>query len=136
VPTKKSARSSPVFGLPRYLLHASPPKISTAPIFSPQIQFSILDHRRCHSPPPPLSHTLRPTSPTSRLVECRPPPSSIRPKSQLPKPPLPHSPSPSTAATGVLLFSPPRCRLEVRRWPPPSSFLFSNHQYQGLFLCS
>jgi hypothetical protein len=126
----------PCFCLPRYLLHANPPKISTAPIFSPQIQFSILGHRRCLSPPPPLSLTLRPSSPTSRLVECRPPPSSLCPKSQLPKPPLPHAPSPSTAATGVLLSSPPRCRLEVHRWPPPSSFLFSNHQYQGLFLCS
>jgi hypothetical protein len=75
--------------------------------FSPQIQVSILGHRR------------RPSSPTSRRLECRPRPSSIRPKSQLPKPPLPHAPSPSAAE--ALLSSPPRCRLEVHRWPPPSS---------------
>jgi hypothetical protein len=52
VPTKKSARSSPVFGLPRYLLHANPPKISTAPIFFPSNP--ILNPR---SPPLPLSTT-------------------------------------------------------------------------------
>jgi hypothetical protein len=112
---KKNARSRPI------LSPASSPEIPTARVspkfpprvFSPQIQVSILGHRRRPIPPLPPSLTLHPSLPTSRPLECQ----------------ATSSPSPSTV--GAPLSSPPRCRLDIHRWLPPSSHLFSNHQHQG-----